>query len=268
MNKVQTVFILIIMMFQSCNHNTTSQLIDTDSIEAINAITDTIATTTLRPFDSHKYNLDEKDSMYFSLTEITESYFDQYASESGEGIVADKNFEKKSNEIKLLLTSGKYYTRKDTGVSDGSSDSYIKYNYLGTLNSIGQYYIVAEEYETIHTYLVNQADGKENETGRDPILSPQRKWILSFENIYDSEGSDDLSINLLFDQLVNGNIIADNTRSVTLYYQNNKESFEGYPDSEEVCWEKENIVLLKLTFKGNDNDTYSDYLRVEVLLND
>jgi hypothetical protein len=214
------------------------------------------------PANHRKYKMDTYDSADFKLAEISSIYFDTTVSQSGEVVVQDSSGEKQNGVLRLPLITGVVVAKTDTGVSDGSSDSYVEYEYKGLFKSIEQYYILALSYESYAFFLIDRRTGEETSIGIDPVVSPHATKIISW-NIDESEITENLPIGLSIMEILNKKVIGNKERNITLYCQK-EEGYSYYPDSKELYWENENVLLLKFSYKGIDTGEHSDYLRLEM----
>ncbi len=251
LNFMKRIFSLITLAigFASCNSPKAVLLPQEDSIVE-------------KPSNHRKYSLDTYDSINFVLSEITSDYFDHYILQTGETIKSDSSGKKQNGVLTLPLVSGQVCTKSDTGVSDGSSDSYVIYEYNGILPSIDEYYVLALGYESYNFFLINRHTGEETSVGSDPVVSPLATKIISFY-IDDTEIAENLPIGFSVHEILNKKIKKEKEKNTTIYYQK-EEGYSYYPDSKEWCWESENVLLLKFTYKGKEQEEHSDYLKLKI----
>ncbi len=112
-----------------------------------------------------KYSLNENNTNKYTLTILTEENFDQQP-HLGEEVSEDIRYQKSNGVIKLPLAYGKYYIASDSGVPDGSSDSYVLHEYIGQLNSANYYLIQIQGYETMSYNLIDKSTGEEKNIDR------------------------------------------------------------------------------------------------------
>jgi hypothetical protein len=223
-------FLIMLIIACSCLNNKGKFVADDNIINKSNTNVDT---------NKLLSDVKLKENRYFQILEISKIEYDSILNLCIFDMLKYEGISNMRNNIELYFENGKSKKYRNI-VSDDETEN-VTYTYYGLVKPINSYLILVNYYETGSYLLVNAKNGKEFKIWNKPLISPDKKRIITFADF------------LGYDEMPNGIqlLSVDNNYNIKQDWEYRTEEWKPI----KLSWINDSSLLINYELSKLSNDS-------------